>query len=87
MSERKESIDIGLALLSLAAEPGASFTPTEISAWCDCEPERIRQIEASALKKARRLLVNAIGKEEAASLAPMEEPDHLQNAPVNCPAE
>jgi hypothetical protein len=47
-------IDLGLAILSASATPGASFTAEEISCWCDCTPAMVGQIEARALRKMRK---------------------------------
>jgi Sigma-70, region 4 len=51
---RKESIDLGLALLSVLRLPNESLTYDDIAAWCGCCKEQIRQIEFRALRKLRR---------------------------------
>jgi hypothetical protein len=48
------SIDLGLAILGATALPGTCHTLDQIAAYCDCAPERIRQIEQKALRKLRR---------------------------------
>jgi hypothetical protein len=52
--QRSESIDLGLAVLSVLREPGETFSVAEIAAWCGCSPAWIAQIEQTALKKLRR---------------------------------
>jgi len=51
--KKVERIDLGLAILS-ATRQGERLTPTEIAAYCDCTPGRIRQIENRALARLRR---------------------------------
>lgn len=53
IAERKESIDIGLALLSVVAKPGVPLTQEDIAAWCGCARGYIHLIEKKALRKLR----------------------------------
>ena len=53
---RRERIDLGLALLSLARRPGVQFTNDEIAAWAGCTEMNIRRIERRALRKVRAAL-------------------------------
>ncbi len=47
------SIDVGLEILC-ACEVKNPMSLVEIAAYCDCTPERIAQIEQTALMKLRR---------------------------------
>jgi DNA-directed RNA polymerase sigma subunit (sigma70/sigma32) len=49
----KDSIDLGLAILSVLRAPGEELTHEDIAAWCDCDHETIAQIERRALAKLR----------------------------------
>ena len=49
--DKTARIDVGLALLSIAREPGASFTRYDIAAWAGCTNAMIYLIEKRALKK------------------------------------
>lgn len=51
--KRKDSIDIGLAVAELLAIYGQPWSTREIAHVCDCDHERIRQIERQAIKKLR----------------------------------
>jgi len=53
---RDGSIDAGLYLLSMMAEPGQQFTHTDISIACGCHRGYISLIEKAALRKLRRKL-------------------------------
>lgn len=50
---KSERVDLGLALLRIAAVPGVCCTAREISAWCGCYHGAIQRIERNALKKLR----------------------------------
>ena len=52
--EKSRRIDLGLAILSATAAPGATHTPQEIACFCDCTPSLIMDIEARALRKMRK---------------------------------
>jgi hypothetical protein len=47
------SIDAGLFLLFLATPPGIERSAEEIAFVCGCDPSRIGQIQAAAIKKIR----------------------------------
>jgi hypothetical protein len=49
--EKTERINLGLEVLSVIAEPGATFTHQDIAAFCDCTRDAIFLIERSALSK------------------------------------
>ncbi len=51
--EKSRHLDLGLAVLSATAMPGATFTAMEIAEWCDCSGPTIAYIEARALRKLR----------------------------------
>lgn len=53
--EKSKRIDLGLAILA-ATRPGERLTCAEIAAYCNCCPERINQIEHTALERLRSLL-------------------------------
>lgn len=55
-AERRQSIDLGLALLSLACKPGVPITQEDIAAWCGCSRGYIHLVEQAALRKLRRSL-------------------------------
>jgi hypothetical protein len=59
MTEKAQQIDLGLALLAILRKPGQTFTREDISAWADCSPQAIFDIERKALRKARRALKKA----------------------------
>ena len=50
---KTERIDLGLALLSVAAPPRTMLSPADIAAWCGCTPAMISSIEARALRRMR----------------------------------
>jgi hypothetical protein len=52
-------IDLGLALLSVAAIPGEPLTIEDIAAWAGCAPQLIHAIEKRALRKLERQLRKA----------------------------
>lgn len=52
--EKSERVNLGLALLSLAARPGVPLTLEDIAAWCGCHKNAIYLIEQNALKKLRK---------------------------------
>lgn len=52
--EKTRRIDLGLAIVSNIAPPGATFTPDEIASFCGCSAAMISAIEARALRKLRR---------------------------------
>ena len=56
LRERIARTDLGLALLSLVAQPGVPLTQQDIAAWCGCTRSNIYNIEQSALKKLRNAL-------------------------------
>ena len=53
---KTERTNLGLELLSIAALPKASFTYSEIAAWCGCSPEAIRIMEWKALRRLREAM-------------------------------
>jgi len=63
-------IDLGLALLAVAAKPGSELTHQDIAAWCGCTRDAIYLIEKSVLRKlANRLKFGRLcelGREVAA---------------------
>ncbi len=56
MRARTARIDLGLALLSLAALPGTPLDQADIAAWCGCSRSNIWEIEQRALRKLRNRL-------------------------------
>jgi hypothetical protein len=50
---RSEAVDLGLALLSIAAKPGQPLPYEDIAAWCGCSEQAITQIARRALRKLR----------------------------------
>lgn len=50
---RTERVNLGLALLELAAKPGQPLTLRDIAAWCDVSYKGIYMIEQKALIKLR----------------------------------
>jgi uncharacterized protein (DUF608 family) len=54
--ERKQSIDLGLALLSVLRHPNETLTYADIAVWCDCTPGFILLVEQKAFRKLRRAL-------------------------------
>jgi len=50
---KTDRIDLGLALLAMAAPSDAKLSPAEIAAWCGCTPSLISSIEARALRRMR----------------------------------
>ena len=53
---KTERTNLGLELLSIAALPKATFTYSEIAAWCGCSPEAIRIMEWKALRRLREAM-------------------------------
>jgi DNA-directed RNA polymerase specialized sigma24 family protein len=53
---KKERVDLGLALLSLRAKPGSTFTLQEIALWCGCTRDAVMQMEKRALKRVANKL-------------------------------
>lgn len=53
MREKRDGINLGLALVSLVAIPGVPLTAEDIAAWCDCSTQAIQRIEQAALRKLR----------------------------------
>jgi hypothetical protein len=51
--KRKDSIDIGLAVAEVLTPYGHVWSTRMLAAVCDCDHERIRQIERAALHKLR----------------------------------
>ena len=54
--EKTANIDLGLAILSVLANPGEPLTLDDIAAWCGCSRQAIENIERRALKKLRNAL-------------------------------
>lgn len=54
--EKRERIDLGLAVFSLHAIPGICYTREEIALWCGCTDGAILLIEQKALRKIREFL-------------------------------
>lgn len=52
--EKRDRIDLGLALLAARAKRGEQFSVDEMAAWCDCNPNTILNIQAKAMAKVRR---------------------------------
>ena len=50
---KSKRIDLGLAILSVVAEPCVTHSAGEIAAWCNCTPAMIRAIEVRALRRLR----------------------------------
>jgi hypothetical protein len=68
---KAERIDLGLAILSLAAIRGEPLSTYEIAAWCGCCPQAISAIEKRALAKlARKLKQAGLDLREAIHAAP-----------------
>ena len=62
--DRNLSIDIGLAALSKHNTTGQQMTLEDMAYVCECDKERIRQIQESGLKKARWFIMeNNLGEE------------------------
>jgi hypothetical protein len=54
---KTKRIELGLAILSATATPGALYTPEEIACFCDCTASLILDIEARALRKLRKKIL------------------------------
>lgn len=48
---RRQRVDLGLALLCIAAIPGRPLTRRDLAAWCDCTSAGIHRLEQQALRK------------------------------------
>ena len=53
-SQQRESIDLGLAVLSVVRPPGESLSCALIAEICECSTGAISAIERRALRKLRR---------------------------------
>ncbi len=62
--KKSERINLGLAILSALAEPHAQLSCEDIAAWCDCDPESVKNIEHKAIAAVRRAMVKAIRQEK-----------------------
>jgi hypothetical protein len=58
---KTKRIELGLAILSATATPGAMYTPEEIACFCDCTTALIMDIEARALRKMRTKILAKFG--------------------------
>ena len=62
--DRNLSIDIGLAALCKHNTRGQQMTLEDMAYVCECDKERIRQIQESGLRKARCAIMElGIGEE------------------------
>ncbi len=57
---KTRAIDLGLAIMSYDSLPRQDYTLVEIAAFCNCSPQRSRQIEQQALRKLRHRLSYAL---------------------------
>lgn len=53
---RLQRMDLGLALLSIARDPGAQFSREEVAAWCGVPYSMIGWYEQKAIAKLRQRL-------------------------------
>lgn len=51
--EKRDRIDLGLALMRRRAKPGAVFTTAEIAIYCGCTMQAIQHIERNAIRSVR----------------------------------
>src|SRR5258708_481383 len=49
---KSRRIDLGLAILSVLAQPGARYTLADIAAFCDCTKGTVEVIERKAMAKS-----------------------------------
>lgn len=62
-AEKRQRLDLGLALLQLVCIPNVPLTCDDIALWCGCSWQRIWQIEQRALRKLRKKLSQATDHE------------------------
>lgn len=53
-ADARQSIDLGLAVLSATLRPGETRNPYEIAEVCECSYTAIQKIERSALNKLKK---------------------------------
>ena len=68
--DKRDRVDLGLALLCMIIKPGKQLSRYDIAAWCGCTDAGIYMLERRAMKKLRNKLLfgksRAVSKELAA---------------------